>query len=299
MKILVTGITGFIGGHLSKRLVLDGHRLFTVIRNSDQEDEFKSRNISCFINKGSMSALLEFFDMANLDGVIHCASHFATEHTSKEIEDLIMSNVLYSTTLLEASVKSGVSWFINTGTFWQHYQDKDYSPVNLYAATKQAFESIAQYYLEMYDINLITLKLNDTFGPEDTRPKIFNLWKKAIETGEILHMSKGEQYIDIVYIDDVVDAYVTLIGLLQEDNEKRLQGKSFAVSSDNQMRLRDLATVFESVVGEKLNIMWGERPYRKREVMQPWSKGKKIPGWKPNVSLEEGIAAILRNPDIE
>ena len=299
MKILLTGMTGFIGRHLSKRLVGDGHKLYTVIRNPDQERLFENSSITCYTNSGSISGLIEFFSTARLDGVVHCASHFVVEHTPEEIEGLINSNVLFSTQLLEASVKSKVNWFLNTGTFWQHFQDQDYSPVNLYSATKQAFESITQFYLETSEINFVTVKLNDTYGPGDTRPKIFNLWKRTVEEENILKMSKGEQYIDIVYIDDVVEAYTALIGLLQDDAKRHFRGKSFAVTSGNRMKLKDLATVFEGVAGKKMNIIWGARQYRNREVMHPWSKGGNIPGWKPKISIEEGIAMLLQNDEPE
>jgi nucleoside-diphosphate-sugar epimerase len=195
--------------------------------------------------------------------------------------------------MLDSAFRTNVSWFINPGTFWQHYRNKEYSPVNLYAATKQAFESVARYYMEISAINFVTLKLNDTYGPNDTRPKIFNLWKKIAETGASLEMSPGEQYMDIVHIDDVVDAYVRMMELLQEDNKKKFNGRVFAVSSGDLIKLKDLAVVFEKVTGKKLNILWGKKPYRKREVMAPWNKGEIVPGWKPKVSIEEGIASLL------
>jgi nucleoside-diphosphate-sugar epimerase len=51
--------------------------------------------------------------------------------------------------------------------------------------------------------------------------------------------------------------------------------------------------MFENISKTKLNINWGTKPYGKREVMVPWNKGKKIPGWKPRISLQEGIKKTL------
>jgi len=293
MRILITGITGFIGKHLSKRLSEDGHDIFAVIRDSGKKKHFLKQNIECFVENQSTHDLINFFTDNSFDGVIHCASCYMTEHKTDEIEDLINSNILFSTRLLEASVKTGVKWFINTGTFWQHYKNKEYCPVNLYAATKQAFEAIAAYYFQLSEIKFITLKLNDTYGLNDTRPKIFNLWKKICETGESFGMSPGEQCLDMVYIDDVVAAYIKAIALLNNDTEGKYKGQSFVVSSGNHIRLKDLAAIFEKVANKKLNIKWGERPYRKREVMKPWQNGQSVPGWKPETSIEEGIAVIL------
>jgi nucleoside-diphosphate-sugar epimerase len=167
--------------------------------------------------------------------------------------------------------------------------------VNLYAATKQAFEDIAKFYLDTSGINFVTLKLNDTYGPADKRKKILNVWMNCIQTGEALDMSEGEQLIDITYIDDVVDAYVTMIKLLENDTSSSLKGKFFAVSSSKPLKLKELAKIFERISSGKLNINWGAKPYRSREVMIPWNQGKSIPGWKPRVSLEEGIKRFINS----
>lgn len=277
------------------RALKEGYGVSAILRNPTARDALEKMNVSCFINEGVFAEMLDYFKRENFTGVVHCASRFQTEHKAKDIGDLVDSNVRFPTTLLECSAEAGVKWFIHTGTFWQHYDNCDYSPVNLYAATKQAFESIAQYYLETSSINFLTLKLNDTYGPNDTRPKIFNLWKRIGETGESLEMTEGEQLIDIVHVSDVVGAYFRAMDLLQHDETRTLNGKSFAVSSGNPVRLRELAEIYTKVTGSTLNIEWGKRPYRHREVMVPWNKGRCIPGWRPQVSLEEGIASLFRN----
>lgn len=293
MNILITGIAGFIGKHLSRRLIRDGYNISAIIRDPLTKDNLEKQGIMCFIDDNkSTNNLLKFIEDNKFDGVIHLASKFIVEHKSEDIIDLINSNILFSTRILEASVKINLKWFINTGTFWQHYECMDYSPVNLYAATKQAFESIAQYYSESSDINFVTLKLNDTYGPEDTRLKIFNLWMKIAKSGETLDMSAGEQLIDIVYIDDVVEAYIKIIELVINDRDNKLGGKSFVVSSGKPIKLRELAKVFEVVTDKKLRINWGRRAYRKRENMIPCCKGEIVPGWNPQISIEQGIKKL-------
>jgi nucleoside-diphosphate-sugar epimerase len=240
-----------------------------------------------------MPALIAFMQKEKFDGVIHLASLFLVNHQPENVTDLIESNVLFGTALLEASVKSETPWFINTGTFWQHYLDKTYCPVNLYAATKQAFEDIAQYYMETSSINFVTVKLFATFGPDDTRSKVFNLWSKISQTQEKLDMSPGNQIIDMSYIDNIVDGYMRLISLISKDGKRKLLGQAFTIQSDKRVSLRKLAEMFEKISKTKLNINWGGRPYGQREVMIPWKKGKHIPGYKPSVKLEEGIKRTL------
>lgn len=97
-------------------------------------------------------------------------------------------------------------------------------------------------------------------------------------------MSPGEQYIDLVYIDDVVDAYMLAFERVQGVQAKRWE--EYVVSSKNPIQLRELVKLYEQVTGKKLMINWGGRPYRPREVMIPWDKGKLLPHWQVKVNLE-------------
>ena len=188
---------------------------------------------------------------------------------------------------MEALAANGCFRFINTGTSWQHHENRTYSPVNLYAATKQAFVDIVQFYVEATPMKVITLKLFDTYGPGDPRPKLFTLLRKTAEEQRALAMSPGEQLIDLVYIDDVVEAFVRAAHLLMENQV--VQNDEYAVSSGDAIPLRQLVELYGRVINKKLPIEWGGRPYRLREVMTPWSTGKTLPGWRPKIGLEEGI----------
>jgi len=292
MKIVVTGVTGFIGNAIVERLLTKSHEVYVIIRPQTDTSSLPE-NIHTFIDNGNTQKLQSFFEDIKPDGVMHLASLVLVNHDLDDIETLIVSNILFSTRLLEASVNSGVKWFINTGTFWQNYNDEDYNPVNLYAATKQAFEDIAKYYYETQKINFVTIKLNDTFGPNDTRSKIFNLWGRAVQNAENIGMSPGEQIIDISYIENIVDAYMQMLMQLQGDDKYKYVGEVFAVNSEERMSLKELAKVYEKVTQTTVDITWGGRPYRDREVMIPWTKGKTVPGWKQNISLRDAIETVM------
>lgn len=292
MKILITGATGFIGTHLRRRLRKE-YELVALIRPTTDTASLKNERIGTLVFDGDVKQLSENLLDQDIKGIVHLASLYLKTHKPEEVQSLVESNVLFPTQLLEASVASSVKWFLNTGTFWQHYQDKSYSPVNLYASTKQAFIDVAQYYSETSALKFITLKLSDTFGPGDTRPKIFNLWKKHAETGETLKMSAGEQLMDINYIDNVTDSFATLIRLLQSDPESL--NAEYAVSNGTTYSLRELALLFEETTGKNVPIVWGAFPYREREVMKPWSLGEAVPGWSPKVSIDEGIKRTFKD----
>ncbi len=294
MKILVTGITGFIGKHLTQALLEDSVEVFALLqKGTDNSFVNQYSQIKSIEYDGTIEEVLSFFQEHRFDGVIHLASVFLSQHKSKDINRLIEANVLFGAHLLEAATTTSVKWFINTGTFWQHYQDADYNPVNLYAATKQAFEDLAKYYYETSEICFVTLKLIDTYGPSDIRTKIFALWKKAAESGETLDMSPGDQLIDIVYVKDVINAYNLLVKHVEKNSQRLVSGDYFTVSSNNRISLRELAEIFQKVTKKELNINWGKRPYRNREVMIPWTEYKPVPGWKPRCSFEEGIPRMF------
>jgi len=296
MKILVTGATGFIGQNLVKVLLDKNYEIHTIVRlESDVSIIDKRANI--FKYNGNIKSLIEYFKKEQFDGVIHLASLFLASHNSKNIASLVSSNVGYGMELLEGCKESNVKWFINTGTFWQNYQSDAYNPVNLYAATKEAFESVAKYYIETSNLIFTTIKLNDTFGKNDTRNKVFNLWDKIAKTQETLEMSEGEQIIDISYIDDVVSAYEILISHLISQKAIEFKNRTFAVKAKKRFSLKELSKIFEEATGTKLNIIWGKRPYREREVMIPWKNGELIPSWKPKYTLKEAIQKTIEEKE--
>ncbi|QNA99127.1 NAD-dependent epimerase/dehydratase family protein [Massilia sp. Se16.2.3] len=165
---------------------------------------------------GSTAQLVDILAQARPDTVFHLAAAFVAEHVPGDIDRLVHANLLFATQLLEAMRVNGVRLLVNTGTAWQHYGNRDYDPVNLYAATKQAFEAILAYYVNAHGFIAATLALFDTYGPGDERPKLMRaLWRAARE-GRPLAMSSGRQLLDLVYVDDVVDAYLAAESALRE-----------------------------------------------------------------------------------
>jgi nucleoside-diphosphate-sugar epimerase len=244
-----------------------------------------------YVYDTSYASLVNALEQTKAELVIHLASLFLPQHQSSDVARLIDSNVSFPVQLLEAMRESGVRQFINTGTSWQHYQNAAYSPVNLYAASKQAFEVLLAYYVQAENFKAITLKLFDTYGPGDTRPKLFSLLRKTARSGNTLKMSLGQQQIDLVFIDDVLDAYQLAIGRLAE--MAGAVSESYALSNpDARLSLRAVVEIYETVVRRSVSVDWGGLQYRPREVLKPWSSCVPLPGWTPRVSLADGIARM-------
>jgi len=287
-KYLISGGSGFIGSHLAKRLIDLGNEVHIIIRPSSNIDLLKGYEDNIIFHEydGTYYSLDNAIKNSKPEIVFHLASLFISQHNPADIEKLIFSNILFGTQLVEAMVQNGVRKLINTGTSWQHYNNSEYDPVNLYAATKQAMEDIIKYYCEADKLCAIHLKLFDTYGPNDPRPKLMNLLKRAIRSGEVLEMSGGEQLIDLVYVDDVVEAfYIASESLF---NTKTINC-SYGISSHSPIKLKYLIKTVEDVIGRKIPIKWGGKPYKTREVMIPWNTFSCLEGWKPKTELKEGL----------
>jgi len=290
---LVTGATGFVGSHLARRLVREDWQVHIVSRaESRLPDAAEFAHVTNHLHDGSTEGMVRCVAQAKPDVVFHLASLVLSQHETRDIDALIQSNVLFGNQLLEAMKVNEVNALINTGTFWQHYNNENYNPVCLYAATKQAFEAILEYYVQACGVKAITLELFDTYGPDDPRPKLFNLLNKAAITGKPLDMSAGEQLIDLVHIDDVVEAYLIAANRLFEENVS--QHETYAVSSGQPLPLRKLVELYAAVTEQVVPVNWGTRPYRDREVMVPWNRGRVIAGWSPKISLAEGFRLITK-----
>ena len=298
MKILITGITGFIGHHLAERLIDDGHDVFALVRTTSRISELSQKlqsNVQflTYDNNNTIKSIITKLcsEEQQIDVVYHLATKFINVHQFDDIKSIIQSNITFGTELLDALTANNIRNFINTGTFTQHYNDEHYNPFNLYSASKKCFEDVIKFYCEVHDLKCISLHLFDTYGSDDKRGKILGLLKKISQSGETLKMSPGEQLIDIVYIDDVINAF-TLAGIYLFEQKYDYCG-TYGVSSMNPVSLREVVKVFETVLGKKLSIEWGGLPYRQREMMVPWKSFKVLPNWTPKTKLDEGIKKFL------
>lgn len=294
MKLFITGATGFIGNNITKSRLSSGDTITALVR-PESNLSLLPETVSHYIYNGEYDQLYRFLEREKFDGIIHLAAHNKMEHVGSDISKFIESNIRIGTELIDAATKLEVPWFINTSSHAQHYEDQTYSAVNLYAVTKQAFEDVTKYYAETSNTIVVSLTLFDTFGSGDTRSKIIPLLIKTAQTGEELQLSPGEQILDISPIENVVSGYNTLIDLLNSPNGKKLTGSSFALTSKERLSLRDLVALFEKLSGQKLNINFGGRPYRDREIMIPWKDGTSIPVWKAPITLRQGLENVIQS----
>jgi nucleoside-diphosphate-sugar epimerase len=285
----VTGATGFIGSHLATRLVQDGWDVHILSRPASAAASFVRLlgQDHVHTHDGTIDSMLGITERSRPSHILHLAALFVAQHKSQDVTDLIRSNVELTAQLAEAAAVHKVPHFINTGTAWQHFDNEAFNPATLYAATKQASADILQYFAEAGAFCVVNLELFDTYGPGDPRRKLFTLLREFARTGEPLFMSPGDQSIDLTYIDDVIDAYIT--ATVETTLPDLPPFRTFAVSSGTPRRLHEVVALWQKVARKFVNVQWGALRHRPREIMMPWSRGTRLPNWQPRTSLEEGI----------
>jgi len=247
-KAVITGATGYIGSHLLKYLLSQNWDVSIIAQAEFGYENIKEQKnqVKIIDYDGNIQTLISFFNEENPDVVFHLAAAVITNYIPEQLPTLIQSNVRFGTEILEAMKYSTTRFFINTGSYWQNCNSDIYSPVDLYAATKEAFEKILQYYVEACDFHSITLRLYDVYGEDDKRPKLLNLLYQIAGTEQFIDISPGEQLLDMVHISDVCSAYLKAYEILIADNE--IKHKIYRVYTRNRIMLKEMITLFQTVL---------------------------------------------------
>lgn len=287
---LVTGATGYIGTHLVKRLAEEGNQVFCVVRASSNLNRLNTSHpqIKLYYYDGTSESLKKIFVSQPIDAVFHLAAMSSYSIASEQVSSLIEANLTLGTQLLQLMAEHQVNTFINTSTYWQHLHSATlYEPVCLYAASKQAFENIVDYYVQIQKVKAITLKLFDVYGPNDHRNKILQTLYNAATLQKAVKLSPGEQLLDLVYIDDVVDAYCQAINI-----NNTAQHLKYFISSFVCNTLQEVVKIYQTILGKNIPVIWGGLPYRMREVMIP-CKGEPLPNWQAKTNLMTGLSKVI------
>lgn len=269
-KVVVTGSSGFIGRSLVPLLVDLGCEVETVGRDAGADPR----------------RIVERVTSCQPDVVIHLATRFVAGHEVEDIPDLVRSNVEFGTCVAEGAARTRAR-FVNIGTAWQHYLGSAYSPISLYAASKQALATILEYYSQVHDLRWSEVTLFDTYGPGDDRPKLVPSLLAAAATGDALDLSDGYQLIDLTYVDDIVRG-IALVALDPDGSA------SCVLRSWSPVTIRDLVTAVETAIELPVPVVWGAREPRLREMRTDWVFGESPAGWQPAVPLLEGIRRTWR-----
>lgn len=291
MRILITGITGYIGSHLARAL-LPSHTVYGLVREPVKDTYIHSFRDSLKLvpYDGTYQSMEKAIQESRPELVYHLAAYYTGTHGKGHTPQLVQSNITLGVYLLEALSAYGKVPLVCASSVMGHYHGKEYCPLNLYAATKKAFADLLAYYTDAGLLRAITLVLSDTYGPNDSRSKVLNLIQSAIRSGEYLALTSGEQDYDAVYIDDVVRAF-RLAGkrLAAQDGQ---ENEIFQISSLHPLSLRETVEIMLKTNHLDFQAGWGERAYAEREIFKAIRVYQSLPGWQPEVPLEKGLYCL-------
>ena len=284
VNVLITGSTGFIGSRFVEKYSKK-YTFFPVVREKSKIEKILKfiphKNIIFFDEKSA----LDDFKKNPCDILIHLASNATIDVHFEDIEPLIESNVIYASQVFDAFARAGGKKILNVGTWWQYY------PTNcLYTATKQFCENLLVYYSTQYEISHLTLRLFDTYGPNDPRPKIFNLILDAAKNEKGLDLTGGMQLVNLTHVDDICEGFSRAIELFEK---KTAVDKSYALKHPETWILRKAIELFVELHGLDVNLNWGKRRYSPRDCFEIPPETILMPDWSPQWTVRDGLASII------
>lgn len=294
MKILITGATGFVGQNLIPQLSL--HRpqdiMLLLVRDIEKAGKLYSKQQYPNI---VIAESYDFDSVINFSPeiVLHLAAFSTSSDSSEIIEQLINSNITFGVKLLDCLKKcNNLKLFINTGSAVQYrLGTESQNDAYLYGATKSAFINFLNYYSDVNNFKYVNVIPFSVYGGIMTVKRIMDYMIESLSSNTPIDMTPGEQILDFIHIDDLVDFYITLIDKTQKVLTFN-NGINFFCGTGKGTSLRDLAKIVEKVYNKKTNINWGGRMYRERDTMYSVAsigKNLELLNWCAKIDLESGI----------
>lgn len=292
-KILITGSTGFVGRHLVPKLLDNDFQVLEITRS-------QSKSLKLF---GDITSKIEISDPLlkekikdfNPEVAIHLASYLTSSDSLAEAEKLISSNITFLTKILDALSDTSLKLFINTGSFSEFYKGNDeFIPAYFYAATKTASRAIVDYYSNLNNFTQVTVVPYTIYGGKDSQKKIIDIIYDSTFSKTPLDLTPGDQFLDFIHIDDVVDFYISIISKLNSLPKK----VEFKLGTGNPVSLKQLAKLIEVISNKKINVNWGGKKYRQTDILfakAEIDKNKEMLLWVPKINLETGLKKYINN----
>lgn len=300
MKVVVTGGAGFIGSHLTKHL-LDKDIEVLVIDNLsrgfeelvDKRAEFENIDLS---HQKKIETVLNKW---KADAVIHLANYIVVPESVEKAVEYTENNVVNTVKLLEAMKDAQVRTivFSSSATVYgepKHLPLKEESPLgiqtNQYGASKIAMESFVAAYHKLYDMNAITLRYFNPYGPNERHEPethaIPNFILSTLKKQPIPVYWQGEQKRDFIYVEDLAAAHTSVL---------HLPGYNiFNIGTENGIKIKDVIKKIFKIVGYEVPLQdLGNRPGDASATYASAKKLRQSVGWRPQTDLETGLSRTI------
>jgi len=285
MRILLTGVTGYLGSNLASFLISNGHSVTGLKRASSSLNRVEKilPNLSLYnIDESDLSSF--FREQEKFDVLIHTATSYGREDHS--VIDLINSNLVIPLNLLDVALDNGVKCFINTGTSLDKL-------INPYALSKSQFSDWGKYLSKVRNFSFVNLKLEHFYGPGDDKKKFISLLiSSCLSNVPELNLTDGNQLRDFIYIDDLLSVFKFLIN---STSTFEPGFHEIDVGSGSSVELRQLVKFIHEITDSKTRLNFGALPYRDFESMLSRADTTMIEslGWKCIYDIRAGITKTI------
>ncbi len=302
-KILVTGVSGFIGSHVAEQLLKRGDSVLGVDNLNDYYPvEYKKENLEILENYPKFKFIkLDISDLNTLEPIFKDVDHVAHLAARAGVRPSIKDPFLYQKTNIEGTLnllslasKNKIKNFVLSSSSSVYGNSKQVPfvendsatdlPISPYAATKKSTELLAYTYHHLYGLNVNVVRPFTVYGPRgrpDMAPWLF--LSAAFSGSKIKKFGNGETRRDYTYIDDFVSGFILAI-------DKPQGYEIFNLGNSQTVSLNEAIATIEKVAGKKLNIDQIEKQPGDVDITNAdISKAKKLLGYEPKTSFELGM----------
>lgn len=309
MRILVTGAAGFIGSHLTDRLLELGHEVIGIDNFNDYYNPlYKEENVAQALKNPQFTLhRVDICDQAEIDRimqeqkidtVIHLAAQAGVRISIQQPMRAHKNNVEGTLVIFESARQAGITdvIFASSSSVYGNQPTAPFSetlnvdnPISPYAATKKANELLAYTYNHLYKINMTGLRFFTVYGERgrpDMSPYLFA--DAILHDRPISKFGDGTSLRDFTYVADIVSGIIACI-------QKNLGYQIFNLGNSQPVTLNEYIATFERVTGKKALI--DQKPMQPGDVFMTaadTSKAQSMLGWKPTTSLEEGLTQFIK-----
>ncbi len=312
MKILITGCAGFIGYHLSKKLLEDKCIILGIdnidpyydikLKNYRIKDLKKNKKFKFFkFDLNNKNKLKKIFENNKIEVVIHLAAQAGVRYSIIKPENYLQANINSFFNILDFSRLFNIKHFMYASSssvygsavkFPTNENEPTDMPLSFYSSTKKSNELFAHSYSNIYNLPTTGLRFFTVYGPVG-RPdmSIYKFVKANLSKKKINLFNGGNHNRDFTYIDDAIDGVISLIN---NPKKGKLPFQVLNISGGSSYKLQEVLNYIK--LNNKINFHIKKLPMQKGDVIKTQADIKlikRLTGFKPKINLKTGIEKFI------